>query len=381
MGHILATHPHKMRQGVASLIGLLFAGALPAQSTYDLTGKPNASIEEPFTNVAGVRELPGNRAIVTDQAERAVFLVDFGARTRTQIGRQGDGPAEYRFPMAPMVGTGDATWLLDASLRRVHVIAPDGTFRPSLTPPYTAVPGGLLAARGVDARGRIYFEGNNFNSETGRFTDSVAIIGWEPVANVTETLGRFGTGGRLLIQRADGPASFARSGLPFPHVDAWVPLPDGRVAIVRQSPHAITFIERGGTTRTGPVMSFAAIPVTPAERAAYRERTAANRMVATGGNQAIRATTEDAMFPADMPAFIASSVLSDNSGRIWIGRSHRWNDKTRRYDIYDGQGAHVGIATMPINSRVVGFGERVVYAARTDPADDLVYLERHRLIQ
>ena len=368
-----------MRKVFASLCGLLIAGVLPAQSKYDLTGKPDASIEEPFTNVAGVRELPGNRAFVTDQSERSVFLVDFSARSRKQVGRQGDGPAEYRFPMAPMVGTGDATWLLDASLRRVHVLAPDGAFRPSLTPPYTAVPGGLLAARGVDVRGRMYFEGNNFNSETGRFTDSVAIIGWEPAANVTETLGRFGTGGRLLIQRAAGPASFARSGLPFPHVDAWVPLPDGRVAIVRQSPHTITFLERGVAAKSGPVMSFTAIAVTPAERAAYRERTAANRMVASGGNQAIRATTEDAMFPTDMPAFIASSVLSDNGGRIWIGRSHRSNDKTRRYDLYDGQGTHVGTATLPVHSRVVGFGEGVAYVARTDPADDLIYLERHRL--
>lgn len=362
------------------LASCLLAAPLSAQATWNLTGKPDASIKEPFTNIAGVRELPGDRAIVTDQAERAVFLVDFGTKSRRQIGRQGDGPAEYRFPMAPLAGAGGATWILDATLRRVHVIGPDGAFRPSLTPPYTAVPGGLLAARGVDARGRIYFEGNNFNSETGRFTDSVAILGWDPSQSSTETLGRFGTGGRVMIQREGGTASMARSILPFPHVDAWAPLPDGRVAIVRQSPHMIMFLERGGNVKTGPVVPFNPIPVTSAERAAYREATSANRMFASGGGgEARRATVEDAMFPAEMPAFIATSVLSDASGRIWIGRSYRSFDKVRRYDVYDGQGAHVGAATLPVSSRIAGFGEGAVYIARTDPADDLIYLERHRL--
>jgi hypothetical protein len=372
--------PQKMRLVITTLCFLSGVGEVAAQSTWNLTGTPDAAIQEPFTHIAGVRELPGNRAIVTDQAERAVYLVDFSARSRKQIGRQGDGPAEYRFPTAPLAGTDGATWIFDATLRRVHVIEADGSFRPSLTPPYTAVPGGLLAARGVDARGRIYFEGNNFNSETGRFTDSVAILGWDPSQPAPETLGRFGTGGRVMVQREGGTASMARSILPFPHVDAWVPLPDGRVAIVRQSPHVIMFLERGTGVKTGPVMPFNPIPVTSAERAAYREATSANRMFASGGGgEARRATVDDAMFPAEMPAFIATSVVGDARGRIWIGRSFRSFDKVRRYDVYDGQGAHVGAATLPVGSRIAGFGEGVVYIARTDPADDLIYLERHRL--
>lgn len=360
---------------------LILVPGLPllAQSTYDLTGNPDASISEPFTHVAGVRHLPGNRAIVTDQFERRVFLVDFATGSRQQIGRQGDGPAEYRFPMAPLPASENATWILDATLRRVHVIAADGSFRPSLTPPYSAVPGGLLAARGVDARGRMYFEGNSFNSETGRFIDSVAVIGWDPSTNVTETLGKVWTGGRVTIQLGGSPASMARSALPYPHVDAWTPLPDGRVALVRQSPHMIAFFERGGAMRSGPVLTYSPIPVTAAERSAFRERNSASRMVASGGSQAIRTPIEDGMFPPAMPAFIASSVMSDANGRIWIGRSPRSTDKTWRYDLYDAQGAHAGVATLPTHSRIVGFGDGVAYIARTDPNDDLVYLERHRL--
>ena len=351
-----------------------------AQSAVDLTGKPDASIKEPFTTVTGVRELPGNRAIVTDQSERLVFLVDFTTGNRRQVGRQGDGPAEYRFPMAPMAAPGNKTWILDAALRRVHVIGVDGSFEASLTPPYGAVPGGLLAARGVDTAGRIYFEGNSFNSETGRFIDSVAVIRWNPPDNATGTLGKVWSGGRVLVQREGSTASVARSILPFPHVDAWIALPDGRVAIVRQDPHGITFHERGGAVRTVPAIPHSPIPVTAAERAAYRERHAAVRMTAAGGGQGRRAPpVTDAEFPANMPAFIASSVTSDASGVIWIGRSHRAADRTWRYDLFDGQGRQAGVATLATHSRIVGFGAGVVFVARTDPADDLVYLERHRL--
>ena len=225
-------------------------------------------------------------------------MVDFNTGSRRQVGRQRDGPAEYRFPMAPFPAAGNATWILDATLRRVHVIAPDGSFRPSLTPPYGAVPGGLLAARGVETRGRMYFEGNSFNSETGRFTDSVAVISWDPSTNATEILGKVWSGGRVIIQREGSTASVARSILPFPHIDSWTVLPDGRVALVRQSPHTIAVLERGNALKSGPVLPVTAIAVTAAERDAYRERNSAARVVATGGSESRRFQIEDASFPA-----------------------------------------------------------------------------------
>jgi hypothetical protein len=366
-----------MRLSVFVLLFLPVTAA--AQSEIDLTGKSDAVITEPFTMVTGVRELPGQRAIVTDQFERRVFLVDFKTGTRQQLGRQGDGPAEYRFPMAPMGASASRTLIFDATLRRIHVLNADGSFGQSLTPPYNAVPGGLLAARGVDAAGRVYFEGNSFNSETGRFTDSVAVLRWNPVDNVTETIGKVWTGGRVMVDRGGMKASVARSIMPFPRVDAWVMVPDGRVVLVRQNPHEIVVFERGIATRTGATIAYSSIPVTAAERSAYRERQQPARMTASGGGDSRRAPpVGDAEFPPDMPAFIASSVIASPTGTLWIGRSHRAADRTWRYDLFDARGKAIGAAKLPIHSRVVGFGDGVVYVARTNPDDDLVYLERHR---
>src|SRR6185503_13348514 len=96
-----------MRLRIAFLSLLTSALPATAQPAIDLTGKPNGVIKDPFSNISGVRALPGNRAIVTDQLERLLFIVDFTTGSRRQIGRQGDGPAEYRFPMAPFAAPAD----------------------------------------------------------------------------------------------------------------------------------------------------------------------------------------------------------------------------------------------------------------------------------
>ena len=80
-----------------------------------------------------------------------------------------------------------------------------------------------------------------------------------------------------------------------------------------------------------------------------------------------------------MPAFIGTSVTVAPDGTLWIGRSHRSTDRSWSYDLFDRQGRHVGGATIPAHAVVVGFGSGVVYVARTNPDDDLVYLERHRI--
>jgi hypothetical protein len=347
-----------------------------AQRSLDLTGTPAHALTEPFTHVAGVRALPGRRAIVTDQMERRVFLVDLPADDHRQIGREGDGPGEYRYPLLPLAGTDGSTWILDAGLRRVLVISPTGRFEPSLAAPYGAVTGGLSAARGTDRTGRIYFEGNSFNAETGRFSDSVAVVRWKPQPPTVAVLGRVWSGGRVRLERAGGVASVARAITPFPAVDAWVVLPDGRVAIVQQHPHRLRFLDETGTVSETADLPFPAVAVTAAERNAYRAREAGARMVAVGGGAAQRRSpTADSEFPQAMPAFIAASVLASPEGEIWIGRSFSSRARTRWYDVFDSGGRLVATATLRTDCAVVGFGEGVIYVARTDPDDHLVHLE------
>ena len=104
------------------------------------------------------------------------------------------------------------------------------------------------------------------------------------------------------------------------------------------------------------------------------------RMTASGGGDSRRAPPAgDPEFPVNMPAFIGTSVVIAPYGAVLVGRSHRFTHRTWSYDLFDRTGRHAGSATIQSNSVVVGFGNGAVYVARTDPDDDLVYLERHRV--
>jgi hypothetical protein len=356
---------------------LLRAIPAEAQWTLDLTGAPAAMIAEPFTHLAGVRELAGHRAVVSDQMERRLILVDFATGSTRQLGREGEGPGEYRFPMAPLAGRADTTFVLDAVLRRLLVLLPTGEFSRSLSPPYGAVSGGFAAARGTDGAGRIYFEGNSFDSQSGRFSDSVSVFRWEPGTNRVDPIARFWTGGRILVSRGTGTASVARSATPFPALDAWGVLPDGRIAIVQHAPYRLIVTGAGDSPVSSPPLAFTPIPVTAAERDAYRAREEGVRMRSAGGGEAVRRPpTPDGLFPSSMPPFIAASVLVSPDGQVWIGKSFAHSDRMRNYDVLDASGRLVGRAKTTTDRAVVGFGARAVYVARTDPADHLVYLEQ-----
>jgi hypothetical protein len=363
---------------------LMPIAAASSQHRLDFTGRPDATIGEPFTIISGVRELPGQRALVTDQMDRSVVLVDFGADTRQPVGRQGDGPGEYRFPTAPLSGIADTTWVVDAALRRILRVSADGRIASaSLVMPTGGVPGGLERARGTDRLGRFYFEGSGFDQERGAFIDSVAVVRWNPADGRTEAIARISNGGRVRLNLPTGVASLARSITPFPHLDAWTVLPDGQVAIVNHNPFRIDVIDAAGNVRRGAVQTFSPLAVTNAERAAYRRRVEGARVGALrvgggSGPQSRAPALPDEAFPQTMPPFIAATVLATPEGEIWVGRSHAAADRTWRYDIFDATGRLTGTATLRTGAVIVGFGAGTVYVARTDPEDDLVYLERYR---
>jgi hypothetical protein len=358
---------------------LLPLHAATAQRQLDLTGTPDAVIREAFSRVDGVRELAGGQVVATDQVERSVFLVDFGTGRRQAVGRPGDGPGEYRFPLAPLAGQVGAVWLPDATLRRIQVVTPEGRLTAGPRWATAEVPGGVGNPRGTDNQGRIYFEGSSFDADRGAFLDSVAVFRWNPGENRGSVLTRVWSGGRVRV----GEASLARSITPYPHLDAWAVLPDGQVAIIHHNPFRLDILGTDGTVRRGAAIPHTPLPVTAADRQAFRDRTAALRssaMIVGGGSgppsRGPQFADED--FPRTMPPFIAAAVRVTPEGEIWIGRSHAATDRTWRYDIFDASGRHVGVATLRRGATVVGFGRGSVYVARTDPDDDLVYLERHR---
>jgi hypothetical protein len=350
-----------------------------AQRVIDLTGTPAATIAEPFSKISGVQELASGLVVATDNMDVKVALVDFARGSVRQIGAKGRGPNEYQYPSPPIAAARGA-YVFDTYQKRAILIGPNGAITGM-----TMLPDGPASRpRGSDAKGRVYFEGSDFDQNSGGFSDSLPVVRWDPATQNLETVGRVWGGGRVRIQWNGGPASFARAMTPFPHMDAWVPLPDGRIAMLRHDPFRIDLTDgtAAGAVKRGASIVTTPVPITARERAWYREGNTGSRMSAvttTGGSgpQQRGPQWEDASFPETFPPFIAADVTASPAGEIWIPRSFTSADRTRQYDIYDGDAKLIATARLNANARVVGFGARAIYVARVNPDDDLVYLERY----
>ena len=83
----------------------------------------------------------------------------------------------------------------------------------------------------------------------------------------------------------------------------------------------------------------------------------------------------DEDWPDVKPPFPPSAVSATPDGQLWIQR-HVSLEAPSEYDVFDGDGNRVRTVVLAENSRVIGFGNGVVYVARTDE-DDLQWLERY----
>jgi hypothetical protein len=358
--------------------------------------KPDAESAESFTRIANIREVPSGKVLVVDPTDKVVQLVDLASGTMTKVGREGQGPGEYGLPLTLLGLPSGETLLYDLAGRRFLTIGPDGKPgaivempRPS-APPAGGTPFGAfggLNARGVDAQGRLYFEGSPFTA-TGASADSVPIMRWGRVKPVFDTIGYIavpkgsavssGGGGRVSIQIGGGKVWGAS--------EAWDVAGDGRVARVVPSPYQVLWL--GGTAAAvkGAVQPYTPIKVTQADKDLYFENQKKNKPIVMrfgtggggGGGGGGNITPPPPEFEETMPPFTGrGSVLATPDGEVWVLRTRPASDKIPTYDVFDGTGALVKKVSLNPSSRVVGFGKGTVYVVRTDD-DDLQYLQRYK---
>lgn len=382
------------RAAVAITVTII-ALPLPAQGrVVDLTGRPAATLEEPFTTIAGVREVAPNVVIMSDMQERRLVRSDLRTGEVREIGRQGDGPGEWRLPVNVFPGAGRDTYVPDLMQAKIHVVSPEGEITRSV--PMTSTDDGgmsILIPQGVDAAGRLYYTGPPI-TESGEQMDSIPILRRKFVdgGGTPETMAMLPNPIQMLTSSSGGArVTMGRLG-PYQARDRWTVLPDGRVAIVRAKPYHVEIHAAGRRPIIGPTVAYTPVKVGKAERDAYRERmkNATGMMITRGtgsGGGGVSAQTvgvggsdmPDSDFPEVMPAFEGTSDLAvAPNGEIWVRRAAAANARERSYDIFSpATGQRVGTARLGPDSRVVGFGTGSIYVVRQDPADDLLYLERY----
>ncbi len=371
-----------------------------ARSQDYVLGEAEATFPEAFSFVATARELPDGTLLVADPLARELVVVDMDAGTKRVIGREGQGPEEYRQPDAVWPLPGDSTLLVDLGNGRLTVLGPDLAFR-STSPIAMGEPGPgrefiLAMPQGVDGRGRVYAQAMGRMGMGAALPDSAAILRLDRGSESADTLGMFKLPERT--RQTAGGANNQRvsiQDIPLSPQDAWGVAADGSVALARSGDYHLEWVRPDGSVQRGAPVEYDPVRIRKAEK----EEWAADQGRAGGGvsigvqmmNGAMSmslsrgggsgATGESDLdqyeWPDDKPPFYGSRIPVDGARHAWV-RRHVRAGAPSLYDVFGPDAEHVGTVQLADGRRVIGFGSEALYAVHFDEFD-LVYLERYRL--
>lgn len=380
---------------VFAAAGALKLGGSAVQAVTKTLTKPDAEYSEPFTILDGVRELKDGRVVTVDPREKTVQVIDLKTGRGTKLGREGGGPGEYGLPQRALALSGDSTAIADVVNNRLLVVEPNGKLGGFLEMPGAGGGGrgGMMMLGGLprlaDGRGGLYYAtpGITMTENGPKSSDSSAIVRWRPALKKVDTVAFLAlpknnsqvTGGRGNMNVRIG------GGNPFSPQDTYAVAPDGRVAVVRAADYHVEWYTPTGQKTTGSPIAYQKLKVTAAHKAEYKEsRKNAFGMAVTMNNGQrsaqmvpMRDEEERTDWPDVMPPFLQEAALIAPNGQLWVRRTTNAGDPPS-YDVVDGAGALVQKVVCPPKTRVIGFGNGVVYLSRRDD-DDLLHLQRYRM--
>ncbi len=357
--------------------------------------RPDAAFAQEFGLIRGVRELPDGRVLVADGAGQVVALLDLASGTADTVGREGQGPREYRQPDGVFAMPGDSTLLVDLGNGRLTMLGPTLAF--GRTEPISLGeprPGALSIRlpQGTDTSGRLYYQAAGRTAPDGSVLDSAGVLRWNPAAAREDTVAKVKLE-ETSVSRSGGPTNQSVSMRPKPLTgrDGWAVSSNGRIGLVRLVDYHVEWIEPDGRVVRGPAVPYQPVRVGSAEKEAYLEQMGRSGLMIGVTNQNGQITTQmrrgggrppgmnanDLEWPEVMPPFQPSGVFAAPWGELWVERAMP-ADRPITYDVFDRNARLVKQVTLPEGRRLLGFGDGVVYAVSVDDLD-LNYLERYRV--
>jgi hypothetical protein len=317
---------------------------------------PTGRLVGEFTYLTSVRELADGRVLLSDPGEKRIVVADFGLNSVQQLGRNGEGPGEYRFASRLTALGGDSTLMADPIARRWLLFSGDrvvGNIPPG-APVVTTVSSSYVD--GADMKGHLLTIARHKNA-----TDSEVVI------LVTRASGRADTVARL------PPPTPGRAGMPPPFSagfeHAFLAL-DGWIAVLRLNPYRVDWRSPEGRWIHGAPIPVPVVRVTATEKSAYLARRRA-----TPGVMDSPAPNLD--WPATIPPVpeIGTHLLTWD-GKFLVSRSKTAANPGNLYDVINHGGLRERQVYLPPNESILGFGKGTVYVVVADE-DGVMRLRRH----
>lgn len=380
----------------ASLVGGTASAALPSDPDtvpgFHLVEEVRVRSEDveeaPFTDLTDLAEGPDGTIFAVEPQAKRILIFDRKGRPAGEIGREGDGPGEFRRPV--QIGwLGDTLWVRDRRLRRVSLFARSGAFLSTVRIPsvqgseghfwagaaamladgsvlgYFTVDSRLVAAGRVDAAPLV---------RVARDGERVDTLAWYSMEHHTLELAR-GSGLSRIVSYVTQP---------FSDGTLWAGAPDGRFLVL---------VERRTSSRdeagqplfrvikvapSGDTLLAHGYPFTPKtlgreeiDRAVEelavrleRRRPSSGARVAPGR---MRAMIRQRLFtPEHHPPVSAVHVASH--GAIWLCRE-RDASACAHWWILDGDGTLIAQVPEPPPGRLLHAGSEHVWFLERDALD------------
>ena len=350
--------------------------------------------EKEFSWIASVRELLDGRLLVSDQIERALYVLDFPSGGIREIGTIGDGPEEYQWPGSLYALAGDSTLLIDAMTHKWFLLVGDRIVE---TLSHTSgVRGRILLRvgslfRGADQSGRVLgVEGFAYALGVPPYStvraDSVRILLTSGSVlsssaaidvHLFDTIAAVGGQGLAGVLMEQGLRPFQTVSQLATDGQAWL-FGDGWIGVAYPEPYRVDWRRPDGHWIRGAPLPFTAVEVTEAEKCFRLSRSTLHTDCPLD--------RFPVPWPSHVPPFLTGRLRTTApggtalrpapGGMLLILRTPTLEAPGNRYDLIDRSGALRGVFRLPADQNIAGFGPSSLYVVRKD-AMDLQTLSRH----
>jgi hypothetical protein len=382
--------------------------------------------------VSLARPLSNGGVIVNDIKRRQLVLFD-SSLTRVKVVADTSPTSANRYTTA-MAGLlpyrGDSSLFIDMQALAALVMDANGEVArvmalPSNRDAYAMV-GGPFGSPGFDPEGRLVFRGSITRGQivgrtpSGVTPPSAQFVDSAPVIRVDRSSGSRETLAYITIPKQSTSFTQDNAGKrtgatilvnPFPVVDDWALMPDGRVAIVRGADFHVEWLDLDGRWASTAKVPYTwerldddakrrvrdsvsagfdverekakkALEADPKANLPGVMRTVTSTLVDGSWitkEQTLIATTSvvDIKYLADYrPAFRMGAVRADAEGNLWV-RTTEPTDRGAVYYVINGKGQLIDRVKLPYGRVIAGFAAGIVYMGVEDDAG--VRLERARI--
>lgn len=351
-------------------------GSDPASDVRSVTRSTVFGAEEGAGALSGVFDVevaPDGHVVVSEPqfARVAVYRPD-GSFSHT-VGRQGQGPGEYRWP-GDVAWRGDSLTVLDFSTGSLHFFGLDGTYHDRVSfnvlgegqsfpfRPMVALADGSVLGMQPMPMGQGAEETWTRTDREGAVEDTLWVRRLAGRQIRVEAGGQFALGGVPLDHGPEGTTPPGGAFVVVADPGGVVPRPDGGEAAYR-----LTRIDLSGDTVAVADVPYEPRPPTPVQIdsiAAVRAGSLVRRGVPEAA--AVVAWMEQVPWPGTWPA--TTRIRAGDDGSVWVRRERPENGVVR-WDVFDAALEPAGTTLLPAALDVLWVSDTAVYGVELDSLD------------